>query len=104
MVSAANDADGWINWARDQRDQVQRQQTADADTLLLDEPPKPKPQPADSELMKAYFIGAGATDPSIAPKPQPCAYCRKPTIGSRITDGVRSFCDGGCEASVVTSR
>jgi hypothetical protein len=93
-VSAMTVGDRWVEFARQQAAALQQEVEADLD---LDDAPRAPPLPAANPLMDLYLSAQGGA--GAAEKPPPCAFCKRPTVNSRVTDGVRNFCDGGCEAA-----
>jgi hypothetical protein len=94
-VSAMTVGDRWVEFAR--RQAVASQQEAEADLDLDDAPRAPPLLPAANPLMDLYLSAQGGA--GAAEKPPPCAFCKRPTVNSRVTDGVRNFCNTQCEAA-----
>jgi hypothetical protein len=110
-VMSVTAADAWIADARQRAEQAQRTPEQDLDEQIQQprlpwhgpaaQPQSPRPAaPGSDDLMQIYLgivNGSGAAPPR-APL---CSYCRRQTIGGRVTDGVRSWCDQGCQAAWV---
>jgi hypothetical protein len=74
-----------------------------ADAWIADGPaaqPQLPPAADGGDLMQIYLgiVNGRGTAPPQAPL---CSYCRRQTIGWRVTDGVRSWCDQGCQTAWV---
>jgi len=63
------------------------------------------PSLRDNPFSKAYFSALSqAEGHSLSLKPPKCACCGKETVGSRVSDGVRAWCNAACQHSWITKK
>lgn len=123
-------ADAWISHAKGLAERAQRPETPPDEE---DEQPAPfylpgnprigKPRPASqsqqanakhglqpealvgNSFSDAYFAALGRIEgrsPSLrAPK---CSFCGEETLGARVTDGARAWCNAGCQQRWIKAR
>jgi len=59
----------------------------------------------DNPVSRAYFAALANAEQRPAAFATPkCAHCGTETIGTRLSDGTRAWCNQGCQSAWINSR
>jgi hypothetical protein len=127
LLTAPNAADGWIAHYKTLAERAQQSPAPLDDDeqpeqfYLPGNPHASQPPPAPNKdarakhplqpsalagnsFSDAYFSALGkAEGRSLSLQTPKCSCCGRETVGSRLTDGVRAFCDAGCQQRYATA-